>query len=403
MDQQTQQTQDLAPEIKAAIEEAVKGAIQGLGLTEVPERRALAGAGDPNPHVEVRTNNQDEKPEKGIRFARAVRALAHGRGDSRRAAYHAEHALRDGIVARALSEGTGSAGGFLVPTEFSREIIELLMAQAVVRKSGATVLPMNSNVLNVPRLSGGATASYVGENTNLTKSEQTFEQLTLTAKKLATLVPISNDLIRDSSPAADAVVRNDIVSALALREDLAFIRDDGTNNKPRGLRYAANGSNVFAANATVNAANTISDLTKAIRQVVGSNARMVRPAWYLSARTWAYLYGLTDANSNLIFRAELDQGRLMGYPFYISTQIPENLGTGANQSEVYFGDAADYVIGENQELIVDVSTEAAYHDGTSVVAAFSLDQTVIRAVARHDFGLRHDRSVAVITGVTWGA
>jgi hypothetical protein len=62
---------------------------------------------------------------------------------------------------------------------------------------------------------------------------------------------------------------------------------------------------------------------------------------------------------------------------------------------------ADAVIGDATSIIIDTSTEAAYHDGTQVVAAFSQDQTVVRAIVQHDFGMRHDASVAVLTQVTW--
>lgn len=62
---------------------------------------------------------------------------------------------------------------------------------------------------------------------------------------------------------------------------------------------------------------------------------------------------------------------------------------------------ADVVIAENEMIEIDVSREAAYHDGNEVVAAFSQDQTVIRAIARHDLVVRHDYSVAVKTGVAY--
>ncbi len=375
-------------------EKTVQARERSLSQAVAPPYRPPAAASSPA---------GGDRPEKGIRLARAVRAIAAAQGDLRAAAYHAEHVFKDPHVAAALGESAGTTGGFAVPPEYSQEIIELLAAQAVVRRAGARVLPMNSNVLNIPRVTGGATSTYIGENQNIAKSEQTFGQLTLTAKKLATLVPISNDLIRDASPAADAIVRDDIVQSMALREDLGFIRDDGTQNKPRGIRYWTAAANVFSANATINAANVIADLGKAIRLVRASNAKMLRCAWIMSARTEFYLLTLLDANSNFIFRPEMLAGRLLGFPYFVSTQVPENLGSGTNETEVFFGDFADAVIGENESLVVDVSTEAAYYDGSSVVAAFSLDQTVIRAIARHDFALRHDTSFSVVTAVKWAA
>ncbi len=58
-------------------------------------------------------------------------------------------------------------------------------------------------------------------------------------------------------------------------------------------------------------------------------------------------------------------------------------------------------IGDNLNLTIDVSQEAAYYDGANVVAAFSQDQLVIRAIAEHDFVLRYDKAVAVLAGVDW--
>lgn len=341
--------------------------------------------------------------EKGKKAARLIRAFIAGKGDPDRAAHFAKKSWGDEAIAKALAEGTPEAGGYIVPPEYSTEIIELLRARAVVRQMGPTILPMSTNTIQIPKLTGGATANYIGENTNIPKTEQTFGQLTLTAKKLSALVPISNDLIRDSSPQADAVVRDDLVAALALREDIAFLRDDGTNNKPKGVRYWAHTDNVIAANATVNLANVTTDLGKLILALRKANVRFIRPGWILGPTAENYLMTLRDANGNFAFKDEMLRGTLFGFPYRVSTQLPENLGAGANESEIYFVDWADAIIGENMDLIIDVSREAAYHDGTNVVSAFSLDQTVIKAITRHDFALRYDKSAAVLTGVTWSA
>jgi HK97 family phage major capsid protein len=124
----------------------------------------------------------------------------------------------------------------------------------------------------------------------------------------------------------------------------------------------------------------------------------------MSPRSEHYLMTVRDGNGNFAFRSEMLAGRLWGYPFGVTSQIPENLAvTGSSESEIYLADFADVVIGEASTLVLDVSDTAAYHDGSNVVASFSLDQTVIRAIERHDFGMRHDASVAVLTDVDWGA
>jgi HK97 family phage major capsid protein len=347
---------------------------------------------------------EDKKPEKGMITARIVRALAAAKGDPERAATWAKKNWNDSeLVVKALAAGDATAGGYLVPPEYSTDLIELLKPQAVVRRLGAVTLPMDAGTMSIPKITGGATASYIGENTNIPKTEQTFGQITLTWKKLAALVPISNDLLRFSNPNADSIVRDDLVSAMALREDLAFIRDDGTSNKPKGLLNWAPTENKFSANPTVNLANVTADLGKAVYLLKKNNVRFIRPGWIMSPRTENYLMTVRDANGNFAFRTEMLAGRLFGFPYGVTSQIPENLGVDGNESEVYLVDFADAVIGEATQLIIDASTEAAYHDGTNVVAAFSLDQTVIRVIAQHDFAMRHAESIAVIQAVKWGA
>jgi hypothetical protein len=97
-------------------------------------------------------------------------------------------------------------------------------------------------------------------------------------------------------------------------------------------------------------------------------------------------------------------GKLWGLPYKTTTQIPINLAyTGSAESENYVADFADCVIGESSEIIIDASPNAAYYDSVAgaVVSSFSRDESVIRAIARHDFGMRHDASVAVHPDVDW--
>ena len=79
------------------------------------------------------------------------------------------------------------------------------------------------------------------------------------------------------------------------------------------------------------------------------------------------------------------------------------MGAGSDEGEVYFANFADVVIAEDPRFELEASSVAAYHDGSAVQAAFSLDQTVVRVIANHDMVMRHNEAVAVLTGVKWGA
>lgn len=343
------------------------------------------------------------KPEKGIRAAQVIRAFAATKGIPSEAAKWAAKAYGENHdVTKSLAAGTGSAGGYIIPPEFSTEIIELLRGIAVVRGMRPIIVPMDNGSLTMSGIAGGSSASYIGELANIPRTEPSFNQpVNMTWKKLAALVPISNDLLRYSNPAADTIVRDDLVTAMALREDLAFLRGDGLSNTPKGLRFWAAAPNILVATATVNLANVRTDLNRMVTRLNRNFSRKLRVGWIIPVGVEAYLQSLYTGGDNKAF-PEMDNGRLLNYPYAVSSQIPENLGAGTNETEIYLVDFADVMIGEASDLAIDVSTEAAYHDGTNLQSAFSRDETVMRAIAEHDFAPRHVGSIVVLTGVTWG-
>lgn len=407
-------------QVKTVVAPLIREAMGGQELADLVREnvaKAIESEGySPVSSVLLSTAEPEEKkdPAKlGTAVGCYIRALAAAKNDQERAADIADMWKRPEIARairesreKAMSAGDATAGGFMVPTEFSSEVIELLRASAVVRSLGPTIMPMMSGSMKVPRITSGSTAAYIGENTNVTKSEVGTGQLHLTFKKLAALVPVSNDLIRYAAPNADAVVRDDMVREMAKREDLAFISDDGTSGKPKGLKNWIHGDNKFNANATVNLQNVTSDLGKAMQKLMDANINLiigqggtgaidVRPGWLFSPQQWRYLTTVQTGLGTYAFRDEMMTGRLWGYPYRVTTQV--------DNDNVYFAAFAHAVIGESLGLVVDASQEAAYHDGSNVIAAFSQDQTVIRVLAEHDFALRHDKGAALIESVTWGA
>ncbi len=355
----------------------------------------LTGIGDP----EGDSRGPAPKAGKG-NIGQIVRALASNKGNVQgAAAYAKKYYGEDSNVTKALSASDGAAGGFLIEEVLSNEVIEFIRPNTVVRASDPIIMPMPEGNLSIPRVGTGSTGSYIGENTNLPNTAQKFEMVKLSYKKLAALVPISNDLLRFQSPEADAIIRDDVARAMAQAEDLAFLRGNGTAFSPKGLRYWVQAANTTGTAGT-SLANMITDLNFAVLALENANIMFVRPVWFLSPRTKQALMTVQNSNGFYVFRAEMLTGKLWGFPFKTTTQIPTNLGSGSD-SEIYLTDMIHAVIGESKSLIIDASSEAAYYDGTTVQAAFSLDQTVVRAIAEHDFVLRHDFATAVVTGVDY--
>lgn len=387
-------------EIEETLKDVMGATLKDLEAQHTKNMEALQAKQDA-----LESDKGDRQRKKGEVASRMFMAIANSKGNPMLAVEYAKKNWKDDEeVIKALSASIGSSGGNLVQGDYAAEIIEFLRPASAIRKMNPTIMPMPNGSLNLRKLTGGSTGYYIGESTQPTASQPTTGFINLTFKKLAALVPISNDLLRSPSAQAEMVVRDDAVAALAQREDQGFIRDDGTSSTPRGLRYLPQAANITASNGTT-LANVRQDLRELLYDLKSNNARMLRPGWLMSNRSELYLrWSLTDGNSNLVFEREMSQGRLAGLPYAVTNNIPDNLGGGGNESELYLVDFADVIIGEADQLILDVSDQASYVDsGSNQVNAFAVDETVLRVISRHDIGLRHDFSVAVKTGVTYGA
>src|SRR5262249_4244221 len=154
-----------------------------------------------------------------------------------------DEAVTKWFVEKALNYSVVAEGGALIPQDFMAELIELLRANVVVRAAGPMTVQMPMGNLTIPRLAGGSQPVYQGELDDIRVPQETFDDLNLVAKKLTAMVPVSNDLIRRAPIGVEAIVRDDLVQGIARKEDLQFLRSDGTNKGPVGWR-----SLVLAAN-----------------------------------------------------------------------------------------------------------------------------------------------------------
>ncbi len=350
--------------------------------------------------------------------------------------YGAEHP-----VTRALIVSAGASGGFIVPPDYMNEIIELLRPAAVVRAAGPRVIPMPRGTMTLPGQASAATASYGTETAAIASSQQGLNQKVASFKKLTALVPVSNDMMRYADPAVDAFVRDDLVNVIALREDAAFLLGDGTQATPMGFTGFANawvanqggtpgvwsstadstaavdgaagssttgqnGGCFITSNETYTEATVINELTGMIQKLDSANVPDKKRVWFFNPRTYNYLFGLTNQLGLYVFRDELSDGTLYGYPFKKTTQIPTNIwdttGTNKDCSFVMLAEMTEAMIFDSMSLELAVSREGTYQDASgNTVSAFQYDQTLIRAIAEHDFQLRHDSAVAINQFVRW--
>lgn len=322
----------------------------------------------------------------GTPFVDAIKAMRQGRFE----------VVRFQLTGKALSEGTDSAGGYLVPVEHGSRLVELLRARTAVRAAGATLVPMSSDVLQIPAQNGGATAYWVAENAAITASDQIWGQVTLQARKLAALTKLSAELFEDSDPQVEALVMADLARVLALEEDSKYLRGDGTSNTPTGLEHLS-GVNVDTTTLGANGGTpTFDQLANMLYALDADNVPAAGRAWLVHPRTVNSLRKVKDGQNKYLWAdpsAPGDPPTLWGYPVFTSTAIPinETKGTSSDCSTVYLGCWPELVIGQRKALELRASDAAG--------SAFEYDQVFIRAIMRVDCNVRHAASFEVLKGV----
>ncbi|WP_276851035.1 phage major capsid protein [Enterobacter oligotrophicus] len=355
-------------------------------------------AGKKSAQVQVK---EEPAQYKGAGMTRLVMSIAAGGGHIGDAAKFAASELNDQALSMAIETAAGS-GGALVPQNMQREVIELLRDRTIVRKLGAGSIPLPNGNLSLPRLASGSTASYVGEGQDVKASGATYDDVKLSAKTMICMVPISNQLIGRAGFSIEQMVLDDILSGIATREDKAFLRDDGSNNTPKGFKAVATEANrtlAWSGDATLETIDAYLDAL--ILKLMDGNSNMLKCGWGMSNRSYMKLFGLRDGNGNKVY-PEIASGFLKGFRIERTSAIPANLGTSGNGSEVYFGDFNDVKIGEDGIMTVDFSREATYIDADgNTVSAFSRNQSLIRVITEHDIGFRHTTGLALGTDVTW--
>jgi HK97 family phage major capsid protein len=348
------------------------------------------------------TPRRQPEPGKGFQVARYLIGLAHMRWNGRdKAVEFIENRFHDDMVTRALNVSVVAEGGALIPQDFLPDLIELLRARVVVRAAMPMSIGMPMGNMTIPRLAGGATAGYQGELDDIALSEEAFDDLDLAAKKLTAMVPVSNDLLRRAPIGVEGIVRDDLVQTVARREDIAFLRGDGTGKSPIGFRTLVLPAHLIVIPAGGNLDAVVAGLAAMKLALINGMSRMLRPTWYFAATVEEFIRTRRDQVGGFYYKDEMSRGTLDGYPFYSTQQIPTNLGAG-NGSEIYLVDMADAVLADTMNVQVDASDQAAYY-GTDakVVSSYQRDQTLFRVISEHDFNMRHLQSLAVGTTTDW--
>lgn len=363
---------------------------QGNRLREVEElRERVAGLG---------WSKDDSK--RPFSISAVVRGMAAGGLDAAGAWKGAEREREAGVAARerALSQGTDSAGGYIVPEEAMTEVIDLLRSKLVVAQAGATQLNgLSGAPVTMPKLATAATAQWQnGENTSITASDQVLGQLSMSPRLCSAMTKMSRRLVALSNPSVEAIVRNDLLSQMARLIDLAALRGTGSSGQPTGISQTAGIGTETSVGVPV-----VDDIYAALYKCELANAPMGRGALICHPRTWDSIRkqragGSTTTDGAYLIQPDPTQaarGSILGFPVLTTTQLPINLGAGTNESVAYFStDWAELILANWGTMTIEATDSGG--------DAFQYHQVWIKATMETDIGIRHPASFVELSGIT---
>lgn len=279
---------------------------------------------------------------------------------------------------------TPSAGGVLIPAPLSARVIDIARNRAVAFRAGAATVPMATSTLKLAKLTTDITAGWYAENATISEADAAFDSVTFTARKMATIVRVANELLEDAE-GVDAVIEESIGMAIALELDRVALRGSGTAPEPRGVY------NVASIN-TVTSVGTPANYDKFVQGIYAVRGYNFEPnAIVYSSRTGESLAklktGLSGDNTPLVQPADM-----AALAKLVTNSIPNNLGGGSNESFAILAQWNQLLIGLRREIRIEISREAD--------DAFHKDQTLIRATWRGDVQHPQPKAYCVLDDIT---
>ena len=246
-------------------------------------------------------------------------------------------------VTDALQIGTDSEGGYLVPDEFERTLIEALEEENFFRRV-ATVIHSNSGDRKIPVVASKGTAGWIDEEGLYPESDDSFGQLSLGAYKVGTMIKISEELLNDSAFDLESYITREFARRIGTKEEESFFSGDGTG-KPLGILAGSGGADVgvTAASGTAFTADEVIDLYYSLRVPYRKKAK-----WIMNDSTVSALRKLKDGNGQYLWQPSLVAGTpntILGCEVISSPFMP-NIAAGAKT--ITFGDYSYYWIADRQ-------------------------------------------------------
>ncbi len=366
---------------------------------------------------------KSDTPEPGIRFARMVKCVGLAKGSLSEAFTIAQARYpNDDVMLRLMK--TGVAGGTtlqstwalpLVPTDAGvyADFAEFLRPLTIVGKFGVGNIPALRRVPFRTRLisqTSGGNGYWVGEGKPKPVTKFDFAGTHLLPLKVANIAVITDELLRDSSPAADILVRNSLADALRQIIDTTFIDPAvaaSANVSPASVTHGVSG--IGSSGNTIDHVND--DIRAIMSTFIAANNPPQQGVWIMSATTALSLSLMQNALGQKAFPdITMNGGTFAGLPVIVSEYVPiVTAGADvvlANASDIYFGDDGDIAVDMSREASLQMDSaptnDTATPTATSLVSLWQTNSVGFRAERTLNWSKRRTSAVAMLTGVNWG-
>ncbi len=216
-------------------------------------------------------------------------------------------------VSNYLQEGVDADGGYLVPEEWDKRLIDVLDEENIMRRLSTIIRTSGLHRINLA--ANKPAASWIEEGGELTWGDATFDQTTMDAYKLHVAIKVTEELLYDEAYGLEKYITTQFGKALANAEEDAFLNGDGTK-KPTGLFTSAT---VFDSVDAVDSDSLIS-LVYALKRPYRKNASFI-----MNDATVAAIRKLKDNNGAYIWQPSYQAGepdRVLGYAVHTSAYAP---------------------------------------------------------------------------------
>ena len=239
-----------------------------------------------------------------------------------------------------LQEGIDPQGGYLVPDEYDKRLIDILTEENVMRTLGTNITTSGEHKINIAATKPAA--AWIEEGGTLTFGDATFDQIILDAHKLHVAIKVTEELLYDNAFNLENYILTQFGKALSNAEEDAFINGTGVG-QPLGILAETGGAQVgvTSASSTKVTADEIINLVYSLKRPYRKNA-----VFLANDVCVAELRKLKDNNGQYLWQPSLQAGepdRVLGYKVYTSPYFPVPTAGG---TAVAFGDFSYYNIGD---------------------------------------------------------